>query len=346
MLVRTGMLISMKIISKKLPGSALLISLLILAGVFVVAFGAGFLSFFNTKNTDVYQQATQARLAAESGAEYAKLMRKSACTAGNTSINVGRSRANVEVSCYDANNLLFATSTGILKNSQEVITVDNLPYLNSLILFLKADGNLTTRATSTDIFVTTWGDASSEANDATQVTEANQPKLIENELNGKPALRFSKDAPYYLNLTAPVALTDYTIFAVYKFTDPAPANPLYYYLGGSAQGVFGGGSSDPYNYGIYAGGTVNATGTPPTEWSIITHYKNKLYKNGVEPSYSYAGTASPLTFSRVGARDDSGVANWPFEGDIAEILVYNEALSDTQRVSVEEYLSKKYNISL
>ncbi|PIT94455.1 hypothetical protein COT98_03580 [Candidatus Falkowbacteria bacterium CG10_big_fil_rev_8_21_14_0_10_39_9] len=343
------MLINMKTIPKKLPGSALLISLLILTGVFVAAFGAGFLSFFNTKNTDVYQQATQARLAAESGAEYAKLMKKGACTAGNTSITVGRSRANVEISCYDANNLLFATSTGILKNSQDVITVDNLPYLNSLILFLKADGNLIAFASSKDIFVTAWGDASSETNDAGQVTAANQPKLIKNALNGKPVLRFFKDAPTYLNLTAPVDLRDYTIFAVYKFTDPAPANPLYYYLGGNAQGVFGGGSnfSDPnYNYGVYAGGAVNADDVPLTNWGIVTHYKNKLYKNGVEPSYNYTGTASPLTFSQIGALEDNGDPRWPFEGDIAEILVYNEALSDTQRIAVEEYLSKKYNINL
>lgn len=336
----------MRTIPKKLPGSALLISLLILTGVFIVAFGAGFLSFFNTKNTDIYQQTTQARLAAESGAEYAKLMRKSACTEGNTNITVGRSRTNVEISCYDANNLLFATSTGILKSSQEVITVDNLPYLNSLILFLKADGNLTTRATSTDIFVTTWGDASSEANDATQATEANQPKLIENELNGKPVLRFSKDASTHLNLTAPIALTDYTIFAVYKFTDPAPANPIYYYLGGAAQGVYGGGDdSNNFNYGVYGGGLINANDEPPSEYSIITHYKDLIFKNGAAVVTNVA-VASPLTFSRVGARDDGGVANWPFEGDIAEILVYNQELSDTQRASVEEYLSKKYNISL
>lgn len=59
----------MKKIPKKLPGSALLISLLILTGIFVVAFGAGFLSFFNTKNTDVYQQSTKSRLAAETAVE-------------------------------------------------------------------------------------------------------------------------------------------------------------------------------------------------------------------------------------------------------------------------------------
>ncbi len=62
----------MKKIPKKLPGSALLISLLILTGIFVIAFGAGFLSFFNTKNTDVYQQSTKARLAAETGVERIK----------------------------------------------------------------------------------------------------------------------------------------------------------------------------------------------------------------------------------------------------------------------------------
>ena len=62
----------MTIIPKKLSGSALLMTLLVLAGIFVIAFGAGYLSFFNTKNTDVYQQSARARLAAEAGVERMK----------------------------------------------------------------------------------------------------------------------------------------------------------------------------------------------------------------------------------------------------------------------------------
>lgn len=64
--------ISMKNIPKKLSGSALLVTLFILSGIFIVAFGAGYLSFFNTKNTDTYQQSARARLAAETGVERMK----------------------------------------------------------------------------------------------------------------------------------------------------------------------------------------------------------------------------------------------------------------------------------
>ncbi|PIZ10936.1 hypothetical protein COX68_03370 [Candidatus Falkowbacteria bacterium CG_4_10_14_0_2_um_filter_41_15] len=62
----------MSIIPKKLSGSALLMTLLVLTGIFIIAFGAGYLSFFNTKNTDIYQQSARARLAAEAGAERMK----------------------------------------------------------------------------------------------------------------------------------------------------------------------------------------------------------------------------------------------------------------------------------
>ena len=72
MLARVGMPNNMKLISKKLSGSALLMTLLVLAGIFIIAFGAGYLSFFNTKNTDIYQQSARARLAAEAGAERMK----------------------------------------------------------------------------------------------------------------------------------------------------------------------------------------------------------------------------------------------------------------------------------
>jgi hypothetical protein len=36
----------------------------------------------------------------------------------------------------------------------------------------------------------------------------------------------------------------------------------------------------------------------------------------------------------------------PFNGDIAEIILYNTALNDAQRIIVENYLSAKYNLPI
>ncbi len=54
---------------RNLSASALLVSLFILTGLFIIAFGVGYLSFFNTKTSDVYQQSAKARAAALAGVE-------------------------------------------------------------------------------------------------------------------------------------------------------------------------------------------------------------------------------------------------------------------------------------
>ncbi len=35
-----------------------------------------------------------------------------------------------------------------------------------------------------------------------------------------------------------------------------------------------------------------------------------------------------------------------FDGDLAELIVYNRAISSSERKSVEEYLSRKWNIKI
>ncbi|MFA4942850.1 MAG: hypothetical protein WC564_04405 [Patescibacteria group bacterium] len=117
----------MKIISKKLSGSALLISLLILASIFIIAFGAGYLSFFNAKNADLYQQSARARLAAEAGVERMRW-------------ELGHNDFNLETQCgsriletdmdlgyyylkctLDANNSPRVQAVGVYKNSSVVL---------------------------------------------------------------------------------------------------------------------------------------------------------------------------------------------------------------------------------
>jgi hypothetical protein len=66
------MLINRLKINSKLSGSALLVAILILAGIFIIAFGSGYLAFFNTKTNNLYQDSARARLAAEAGAERMK----------------------------------------------------------------------------------------------------------------------------------------------------------------------------------------------------------------------------------------------------------------------------------
>ena len=46
----------------------------------------------------------------------------------------------------------------------------------------------------------------------------------------------------------------------------------------------------------------------------------------------------------IGRRSDSNIRY--FDGDLAELIVYEKATSDSERKSVEEYLSQKWNIKI
>ncbi|HNX11197.1 MAG TPA: hypothetical protein PKI61_03575 [bacterium] len=66
------------IFSKKQPASALLVTILILGGVFIIAFGASYLVFFNTKGNDADSQSIKAYYAALGGTEKLRYDRRKA----------------------------------------------------------------------------------------------------------------------------------------------------------------------------------------------------------------------------------------------------------------------------
>ena len=73
-----------------------------------------------------------------------------------------------------------------------------LPVTAGLVVSLSADGvnpldTNQVRIVGTDTFVKQWNDQVGTAENATNATEADQPKYIANALNGNPVLRFAQD---------------------------------------------------------------------------------------------------------------------------------------------------------
>jgi len=73
-----------------------------------------------------------------------------------------------------------------------------------------------------------------------------------------------------------------------------------------------------------------------------------LHVNSGSPENNNTNTATPSTSNSVadltiGATANSLIGN--LDGDICEIIIYNSALSDTDREAVENYLLAKWNIT-
>lgn len=207
-----------------------------------------------------------------------------------------------------------------------------------LTLWLKADA----LALSDNDPIATWTDSSGNGNDATNGTAGQQPLYKTNIINGKPVARFdgTDDGLVYTTgvtdctvfcVASLIALTvDYAPFAIsgtggFRMVSKVPANNNW--------GTFA--NSAPVSAGEdLALGTFNYLELK-TSGTALT-----LYRNGVQKATD-TNHSQGTSGNQVGKEGGAGRF---VNADIAELLVYDTALSDANRGLVETYLAAKYAI--
>lgn len=230
---------------------------------------------------------------------------------------------------------------------------------SELVLWLDAedlDGDNIPEALSenglTGSEVMTWIDKSGQGND---VSGVNRPDIIMNQLNGKPVLDFNNDR---LLTTASGQITpngSYTKFVVFKYDVTNTNNNLISSdLTGSA--FWGGGLNSisvwnlaPSYDGIPGHITSGPIGTDDY-YIAATRYDNVdndsnlsiLNLNGEEVGNDDGVHQHTSQVISIGAHGDGNY----LDGKIAEAIVYNRALNDTEIDAIEAYLSTKWNIAL
>jgi len=235
-------------------------------------------------------------------------------------------------------------------------TAPSAPGTAGLQVWLKADAGVTAGAGGA---VTAWADQSGHGNDASQLDTASAPVLVNGAVNGKPALRFDGEIRYLdIASSAGTALAgDLTTFAVVKVSDFATfrgiwaktignrAEPNDYYL------ASGTGLATLYraNTGTAAAqGVVSTVAVPAGAFAVVgfdvagptvTHYLNAQADRSGNVTLTPEDGGGPL---RIGARDDLATQ---LKGDLAELLIYDQALSAADRTTVLNYLGAKYGIA-
>ncbi len=206
--------------------------------------------------------------------------------------------------------------------------------------------------------VSTWYDNSPQAitkNHATQSNIANQPKFYSDIFNGAiPALRF--DGSQFLNFDGSIlANNSYTVFVVeQRRSANSTISP---FIGGSDTSTTNGNLTLGYRNNTtmtQAQSSNDMDFATPAYTSPITKihsfYLNttdgkKYWLNGGDnPDAANAGqTASLVSYN--GAAVGRYSANY-FNGDLGEIIIFKRALRSEERKTIEDYLSKKYNIKI
>ena len=224
--------------------------------------------------------------------------------------------------------------------------------VSGLSLWLKADAGVTTSGSN----VTAWADQSGNGNNATTI-EGIQPTFVANTLNSKPVLRFDGSGQK-MSLGSYIGGTEYSIFIVCKNNDNVNGSMFFW--------------TTDENFGLYIASITAASynasarnkfilseadagggeGDSIIAWSSTAvnnnYFIGTAIQNGGGKAYSNGsgGTDSLGTF---GAENNFNLIGgygfgYELDGDVAEIISYNRAVTGTERQQVEAYLNTKYAI--
>lgn len=236
------------------------------------------------------------------------------------------------------------------------------------VLWLKADAGVynnagTTLAANGDN-VQQWNDNSGNADHASQGTAANRPNYVTNSINGNPVIRYTAANNDLLMATTVGTGNAASVWAVASYSSLPSPNPgiLVAAPAGSGTSVAPGNKSigmwvsnaagtRVWGRGIQSDNTTRdisqvTTLNVNTRYIINNMYNgsssiNQYVNNAAAGNVAYNGTLKSWAEVTIGRQ---GTETW--NGDIAEVIMYNTFLNDAQKNIIDNYLSAKYNLAL
>lgn len=200
--------------------------------------------------------------------------------------------------------------------------------------------------------VATWPDMSRSGYDATQATGAKQPVHRAGVLAGQPVVRFNGSSQYLQALGFSALSLPLTVFVVASQSGAAGSQRHFLFLDGPSGtlGMFWSDSST----NLFLGDATNTwTGlikaTPALPLAIYSGQlvpgggTSSLWANGALQVTNTGTISATLSQPSIGAA--AAPSNY-WAGDIAAIILYDRALSATERDQVQQYLAQTYGLSV
>ncbi|MEX1190546.1 MAG: PKD domain-containing protein [Brumimicrobium sp.] len=241
----------------------------------------------------------------------------------------------------------IAASNGTTSISERILSIHDLDNLGSLIYHIDAGEGVTLSNNR----VTTWENSVSSNFTASQGVNSLRPELLENRINGRNVISFGGNIGSNQHRLSMTPLTienlNFTLFIVYRQKSINSALPyiLGYQGGGRSGGIHARGTAGTFfNFGSYYNNPevfrrINSVGN--FNWGIRSMLNNSIFLNSTEAGI-YTGTGvDGFRMNMIGTRPDLTSLN--FHGDLAEVIVYSNQLSVSDRQLVDEYLITKYH---
>jgi len=221
--------------------------------------------------------------------------------------------------------------------------------LDGMALRLAADMGVIVDSTNR---VSTWHDQSSQHHDASQLSEASRPLLIEGAFRGRPAIRFDGQRRFLKLAGQVINSQSFTMFAVATDqSQTAEHREIFSNWNGSAGNA---GSS------LFLGMTGRDSVRLSDDFSGVGRILNRhepfllsamnsaagiaLHQNGTE----VAGRSAPLSPRNLKGEyilgQQGNIDGEYWSGDVAELIVYDRDLKDSERQAVTDYLIRKYQL--
>lgn len=284
-------------------------------------------------------------------------------TAGTISIPAGETSANISITLNDdidvePEEIIVvnldgpATNATLGTNTQHTYTItdnDNDGYVgpggvggsNNNILWLRADAGTST--TTPGNTIVTWTDQSGNNIAATSGNPATYREVTINSLSNVPVAEFDGNNDRYADvLTIP---TNYlTLFTVFNADNDATNGPLWQTENQNVSGFLPNLNGTQYVADQNAAWLTQATDFAFTTWHIgAVRYmtdSTEVIANGTLSDASSNNSIAVGDF-QIGRRPSDGLE---YNGYIAEMFVYKNALNDVQMTIVHNYLAAKYDI--
>ena len=215
-----------------------------------------------------------------------------------------------------------------------------------------------------------WADFSENARDAIQTNATRQPTFRAGVVNSLPAVRFNLNTgtpDEFMSITgAPIGNrddSDVTMFFVAKNNSLADTNReivVNTRPNGTTGNGFGFGYGSPtQTFYFHTGASPNATDVLADQFNVVAVRRDgsgnpedpaddnqliELSQNG-SPAVRYTLNGfnpSTLTSTQLGTEGGSHY----FEGDLAEVVIFESLLGDAEKAQVERYLAGKYGIAV
>jgi len=191
--------------------------------------------------------------------------------------------------------------------------------------------------------ITQWSDVSGN-NYHLSAAGVDRPTLKTDVINRKPVVRFDGVANRIFNAASiAVAQPDTIIMVAFGIVN---VSNLYFLSSSGAQQLLLLPNTGTYYMMATGGVAINPAGNRGGAFHIFTGVFNGASSNAyVDGVLVGSGNMAVAPVGAVYLMTNAGNTVHP-PGDIAEMLIYNSALSDTNRNRVESYLKSKYNIGL